>query len=187
VCSSDLIAWSGPVAALDFSGHGASGRILGGGYTPELLAGDADAALAQLGTACVAGLGLGAWVALLLAGARLDQVPAALLLPGPGLAGAGALPDFEAPLSAEWIRRTDARLSSATAPTSSDPLLVALERDVRPVDYAEAFALRARRVLLAEVGATGPPWWEAIAALATVERVPGGDLHGAFARLSAFA
>ena len=47
-------AWPGPVFALDFSGHGRSGRVRGGGYTPELLAGDADAALAHLGEAVLA-------------------------------------------------------------------------------------------------------------------------------------
>jgi len=41
-------AWPGRVLALDFAGHGASGRPRGGSYTPELLAGDVDAALDQI-------------------------------------------------------------------------------------------------------------------------------------------
>ena len=40
--------WPGPVAALDFTGHGASTIPRGGGYTAELLLGDADAALNSL-------------------------------------------------------------------------------------------------------------------------------------------
>ena len=79
-----LAAWPGPVWALDFSGHGRSGRVLGGSYTAELLVADADHALFHLEHACLAGVGLGAYVAGLLAGARPDAVPAALLLPGPG-------------------------------------------------------------------------------------------------------
>src|SRR4030095_14377617 len=59
--------WPGPVCALDFAGHGRSAWCRGGVYSPELLAGDADVALARIGTACVAGIGLGAYVALLLA------------------------------------------------------------------------------------------------------------------------
>ena len=89
--------WPGAVYGLDFSGHGGSAWVTGGGYTAELLAGDADAALAQIGHATLAGAGIGAYVALLLAGARPEHVPAALLLPGAGLEGGGAAPDFENP------------------------------------------------------------------------------------------
>ena len=56
--------------ALDFTGHGESTVPRGGGYTAEMLMGDADAALAHLGEATVVGRGLGAYVALLCAGAR---------------------------------------------------------------------------------------------------------------------
>ena len=45
-----------------------------GGYTAEVADGDADAALAELGPATVVGRGLGAYVALLLSGARADNV-----------------------------------------------------------------------------------------------------------------
>jgi pimeloyl-ACP methyl ester carboxylesterase len=183
--SREPIAWPGRVYALDFSGHGGSARVAGGAYTPELLVGDADAALARLGTACVAGAGLGAWVALLLAGARPDHVPAALLLPGAGLAGGGAVPDFQAAVSAEWIARTDVRLGHGGQRTAEDPYLLLLEQDLRPVDYAGAFAARARRLLLAEDGSVRPPWWEAVATSAAAERVPAGDLRAALARLAA--
>ena len=85
--------WPGPVAALDFTGHGASTIPRGGGYTAELLLGDADAALNSLTdgdsnrTITVVGRGLGAYVALQIAGARAAQVPGAILVDGPGLAG----------------------------------------------------------------------------------------------------
>ena len=44
-------AWPGAVWGLDFTGHGASTVPVGGGYSAELLMGDADAALAELGPA----------------------------------------------------------------------------------------------------------------------------------------
>jgi pimeloyl-ACP methyl ester carboxylesterase len=142
--------WPGSVYALDFCGHGRSDRVTGGGYFPELLLGDADAALAQIGRSAVAGAGLGAYVALLLAGTRSELVSAALLLPGPGLAGGGALPDF-----------TREFPSSAASPTAHEIMTSALDRDVRPVDYADAFARTARRLLLLEDGNPRPPWWDA--------------------------
>ena len=76
--------WPGPVAALDFTGHGASTIPRGGGYTAELLLGDADAALAALTgddssrSITVLGRGLGAYIALQLAGARAAQVHGAV-------------------------------------------------------------------------------------------------------------
>jgi pimeloyl-ACP methyl ester carboxylesterase len=85
--------WSGPVYGLDFSGHGDSDRIRGGAYLAEMLIGDADVALAHVGSTALAGAGIGAYVAVLLAGARPEQVPAALLLPGAGLTGGGATPE----------------------------------------------------------------------------------------------
>ena len=53
---------------------------------------DADAALARLGRATLLGRGLGAYVALLLAGARPKPVRGAILCDGPGLAGGGSRP-----------------------------------------------------------------------------------------------
>src|SRR5439155_14846169 len=71
--------WPGPVVALDFTGHGESTVPAGGGYTPEQLMADADIALAHLGPSTVVGRGLGAYVALLVAGARPAVVRGAVL------------------------------------------------------------------------------------------------------------
>lgn len=65
-----LAAWTGAIYGLDFTGHGQSTTPAGGGYTCEVLMADADAALAHLGPCTLLGRGLGAYVALLLAGAR---------------------------------------------------------------------------------------------------------------------
>jgi pimeloyl-ACP methyl ester carboxylesterase len=164
-------AWPGPVYALDFAGHGGSARISGGAYSPELLAGDADVALARLGEACLAGAGLGAYVALLVAGARPEHVPGALLLPGRGLAGAGAAPDPFAESDRAFWRASDAFVAGSGADAASDPLLVLLEMDFRPPDYAEAFAARARRLLLLADASPPAPWWEAAARSAAAERL----------------
>ncbi|HVO27862.1 MAG TPA: alpha/beta hydrolase [Candidatus Margulisiibacteriota bacterium] len=145
--------WPGAVFALDFAGHGESESVLGGAYCPEMLAGDADAALAHIGVTAIAGAGVGAYVALLLAGARRDRIPAALLLPGDGLAGGGPLPDFD--------REFPSFTVGARAPGECDPMVQALDRDVRPVEYAEPFARAAQRLLLVEDGTPSPPWWEA--------------------------
>ena len=87
-----LAEWPGPVFALDFVGHGASTMPEGGGYTAEMLLADADTALRHLGEATVLGRGLGAYVALLLAGARPDAVRGAILFDGPGILGGGTGP-----------------------------------------------------------------------------------------------
>ncbi len=168
--------WPGPVFALDFAGHGDSGRLRGGAYHPEILAGDADAALAHIGPARLAGAGIGAYVALLLAGGRPDAVPGALLLPGAGLEGGGPAPD---PASDTVERWTDlgARLPGC------DPAVRRLERDVRPPDYAAEFARAARRLLLAEGDFPRPPWWEVVHASASATPAP-GDLAGGLARLA---
>jgi pimeloyl-ACP methyl ester carboxylesterase len=171
--------WPGPAFALDFSGHGASAPLRGGGYYPEVLAGDADAALARIGPALLVGIGVGAYVALLLAGGRPDAVPGALLLPGAGLAGGGAAPDPEADTMSRW--------ADLGAPLPGcDPAVRRLERDIRPPDYAEAFAREARRLLLAEGDFPTPPWWQAIRATPTAASVP-GDLASGLARLATLA
>ena len=90
----DIESWPGPVFALDFTGHGASTVPGGGGYTSEVLMGDADAALQMLGTATVVGRGLGAYIALLIAGGRPQQVRGAILCDGAGLVGGGGLPQL---------------------------------------------------------------------------------------------
>lgn len=173
----EVKTWPGAVYALDFMGHGRSGRLAGGAYTVELLAGDADVALAQIGPAAVAGRGLGAYAALLLAGGRPDEIPAALLLPGPGLAGGGAVPDFDAdptlvlddpePPAGDGIRSevcVDRRA------------LRWFDQDIRPVDYAHEFAAAATRLLLVEDGSAAPPWWKTIRSSPTVNLLGGASM-----------
>ena len=121
--------WAGPIYGLDFTGHGDSTVPRGGGYTAEVLLSDVDVALAEIGPATVLGRGLGAYVALLIAGARPDLVRGAVLADGPGLAGGGSEPG-----SGTWFRPAD---TDGTAP---DPYaLFELSRDVRPADYATSF------------------------------------------------
>lgn len=126
--------WPGSVAALDFTGHGASTVPRGGGYTAELLLGDADAALDSLTdgdlsrSITVVGRGLGAYIALQIAGARAAQVHGAILVDGPGLAGGPTGPTSQSFFS----------LPANTA--TPDPYaLVELGRDLRPPDYATLF------------------------------------------------
>lgn len=172
--------WPGRVLALDFAGHGASQRPRGAGYTPELLAGDADAALEHAGgEVCVIGAGLGAYVALLVAGARPARVRAAYLLPGAGLEGGGALPRTQ--LAGEPLRSEVAALLEAAAQGEApgpDPMLRMLEGDPRPPDYARAFADAAARLLLAEDGALRPPWWETLRESAAALRAPADPRAG---------
>jgi pimeloyl-ACP methyl ester carboxylesterase len=149
--------WPGPVAALDFTGHGRSTVPPGGGYTAEILLADADAALAALGTATLVGRGLGAYVALMLAGARPQQVRGAVLCDGPGLAG-GAI----GPTSQSFV---------ALAPPSShrpDPYaLFELSRDLRPPDYATLFVRMAVESSgleepISVAAVVRPPWLAAV-------------------------
>ncbi len=125
-------SWPGPIAALDFTGHGDSTVPKGGGYTAELLLGDADTALAALSNGddgiTVVGRGLGAYVALQLAGARAGQIRGTVLVDGPGLAGGPTGPSSQSFFSLE---------TDGSAP---DPYaLVELGRDLRPPDYATSF------------------------------------------------
>lgn len=121
--------WTGDIWGLDFTGHGRSTLPAGGGYTAELLMGDADAALAHLGPATVLGRGLGAYVALMLAGGRPEVVRGAVLTDGPGLVGGGIRPSTPA---LPTLQRTEW--------STPDPLaLWELSRDVRPPDYAVEF------------------------------------------------
>lgn len=152
------VAWDGPVVGLDFTGHGRSSVPVGGGYTAEVLVGDADAALDALGEeVTILGRGLGAYIALLLAAARPEQVLGAVLADGPGLAGGGAEPGSAALLTPE--RRG----------VTPDPFaLVELARDVRPPDYAQTFVRfvvesSPLEVPLWVAAAVRPPWLEAVA------------------------
>jgi pimeloyl-ACP methyl ester carboxylesterase len=172
----EVDAWPGRVVALDFAGHGASDRLRGGAYMAEMLLGDADAALAAVGSAALCGKGVGAYVALLLAGARRDAVSGALLLPGRGLAGGGAWPNFTQGAFAGFFDPPPA------SPDGCDPRVHVLEKDVRPCDYAERFARGARRVLLSEDGSERPPWWETTRGSPTASPAP-GDFSAALAEL----
>jgi pimeloyl-ACP methyl ester carboxylesterase len=177
--------WPGRVLALDFAGHGGSPWTRGGSYTPELHAADADTALLEIGEAALCGAGLGAYVALLVAGARPGRVPAALLLPGRGLDGGGPAPRAGQALevrNAEALAMLDA--AAARARPAFDPLLRACETDPRPPDYARAFADAARRLLFAEDGSARPPWWQAARSAARAETAP-ADPSAALPRLFA--
>ena len=164
-----LEGWRGPIVALDFTGHGRSTIPVGGGYTAELLLADADIALAALGEATVLGRGLGAYVALQLAGSRPATVLGAILADGPGLAGGATFP----------VSQSFFPMPPAERPP--DPYaLVELSRDLRPPDYAAAFvrlALTGSKLdAPITVAATyRPPWLEAVAAEPGVVHAPIAD------------
>lgn len=120
--------WPGAVYALDFTGHGQSTVPRGGGYTSEILQADVDIALAHLGPATVLGRGLGAYVAVLIAGGRPELVRGAILRDGTGLAGG-------APGSSPYIG-----FPQPAQITPPDPFaIVDLATDVRPPDYITEF------------------------------------------------
>jgi pimeloyl-ACP methyl ester carboxylesterase len=150
--------WPGPVWGLDLTGHGASTPSPGGGYTAEVLMADAAIAVGHLGTATVAGRGLGAYIALLVAGACPDQVRGAVLLDGPGLAGGGPGPG--SPMVV---------IGAVLPGGPPDPFaLVEMSRDVRPPDYALSWVHQAVEVSeldtpLAVVARVRPPWLAAVA------------------------
>ncbi len=162
-------AWSGPVWGLDFTGHGHSDIPRGGGYTAEILMADVDLALQELGEATIYGRGLGAYVALLVQGARPRLVRGVVLVDGPGIVGGGVGPS--AP-----------RITSATpASTTPDPFALAeLTVDVRPPDYAvDYLRLAVRYSELGEpvtlAGRVRPPWMAALAGLPGVREISAED------------
>lgn len=162
-----LASWPGPVWALDFTGHGASTVPAGGGYFCELLMGDADAALAHLGPCTLYGRGLGAYVALLTAGARPDLVRGAVLDDGSGLTGGGAEP------STPVVLPVPLPVSGAPDPYA----LLELSDDVRPPDYAATYARQATTlsgldVAIVVVAVVRPPWLAAVAAEPGVGTAP---------------
>jgi pimeloyl-ACP methyl ester carboxylesterase len=179
----DVFGWDGPAYALDLSGHGRSGRVRGGAYTAPLWAADADQVLAHLREeAVLVGAGVGAYVALLLAGARPDAVRGALLLPGAGLHGAGPEPDFAhlaAPLTASGE-------SGALRDTpASDPAVHYSEEDVRPAWYARALAETASCVVLVDdTNARLPEWWRGLRGLPRVHALTGTNPAQALAHLA---
>jgi pimeloyl-ACP methyl ester carboxylesterase len=172
------VEWSGPVCALDFTGHGESSVPAGGGYTCEVLMADADAALAALGPATLLGRGLGAYVALLLAGARPAEVRGAVLVDGPGLFGGPPGPSSPAIVQLP-----------GPSPVTPDPYaLVELTRDVRPPDYAATFARQAAASSPLETPLTvstvgRPPWLEAVAAEVGVASAPAAEALAGYAAL----
>lgn len=153
-----LDSWNGPVWALDFTGHGESSIPRGGGYTAEVLMGDADAALCRLGRSTILGYGLGAYVALLLSGARPKEVMGVILCDGPGLAGGGPVP------GSPYLPTV-----SSDAVTPPDPWALAeLSRDIRPEDYAMNFLRQATQFSDLEYPVTvcarsRPAWLAAVA------------------------
>lgn len=121
--------WPGPIYGLDLTGHGSSTNAPGGGYTAEVLMADVDAALAELGTATILGRGLGAYLALMIAGGRPAEVRGVVLEDGPGLVGGGIRPGT--PSIPMLAPRTS---------TTPDPMaMLEMARDVRPPDYAVDF------------------------------------------------
>lgn len=155
----ELEGWPGPAFALDFTGHGLSTIPEGGGYTAEILMGDADAALAALGEATILGRGLGGYVGLMLAGSRPGAVRGAIICDGPGLAGGGP--------------RAGSSYIPLVTPDSDGPpdpfALAELSRDIRPPDYASSFARQATHLSdlpepVAVSAKVRPEWLEAVLA-----------------------
>ncbi len=154
-----LAAWPGPIWGLDCTGHGDSTLPAGGGYTAEILMADVDHALAHLGEATLVGRGLGAYVALLAAGARPRAVAGAILTDGPGLAGGGPTPH-----SPMWLRPA----AGTDRGRTPDPYaLLDLARDIRPGDYATTYARQAVQLSgletpISVAAVVRPPWLAAV-------------------------
>ena len=158
-----VAAWPGPVWGLDLTGHGRSTVPSGGGYTAEVLMADVDHALAHLGPVTVLGRGLGAYVALLIAGGRASLVRGAILTDGPGLAGGGPSPH-----SPFVVGVAPTRVPGEPADTAPDPFaLVELANDIRPPDYATTYVRQAVQFSgldtpVAVTGVVRPPWLSAV-------------------------
>ena len=124
--------------------------------------GDVDIAIAHLGAVTIFGRGLGAYVGLLAAGGRAEEVRGAILADGPGLAGGGPSP----------VVARGPHAPSAPPPPGGTPdpwALYELTRDVRPPDYAATYARQASTrsgldTAIAVVGVNRPPWLEAVVA-----------------------
>lgn len=165
----DLESWSGAIWGLDFTGHGESTIPIGGGYSAEILLGDVDAAINELGTVTLVGRGLGGYIALLAAGARVDAVHGAIITDGPGLTGGTY--ESSVPQVARLINQGD----------NPDPYaLHELSRDVRAADYALDFVQfsTARSPLPEPINVSAtyrPTWLEAVAAAPGVASLPISD------------
>ncbi len=174
----ELADWPGGVFALDFTGHGDSTVPRGGGYTAEILMGDVDAALGFLGGATVVGRGLGAYVGLLAAGGRPEQVRGLVVRDGPGLVGGGG------GSISPHIARVD-----SSGPVPPDPFaLVELSRDLRPRDYAASFARQATQLSglprpISVAALERPEWLAALTEEIGVEQRPLADALRDYATL----
>lgn len=172
-------AWPGSIHALDFTGHGESSIPAGGGYTAEVLMGDAATALGHLGQATLLGRGLGAYIALLLAGARPKEVRGIVLCDGLGLAGGGREPGSSSVVFPN---------PEGVAPP--DPFALAeLARDVRPPDYATAFARQAAQLSgldqpISVACMDRPDWLEAVILEPGVALASAENALAAYAKLA---
>ena len=168
--------WSGSIWGLDFTGHGQSTVPAGGGYTCELLMSDVDIALSHIGPCTIFGRGLGAYVGLMVSGARPELVRGVVLADGPGLRGGGS-----EPTSAMWV---DPGPYDGEAPDKM--ALLELSQDLRPPDYASSFV----HLLMAHsemkvplvVAANNTPAW--VRAVANEPGVMSESLAAAFNRYS---
>jgi pimeloyl-ACP methyl ester carboxylesterase len=173
-------SWTAAVHALDFTGHGASTRPRGGGYTAELMMADVDAAVARLGPVTIVGRGLGGYIALLIAGSRGELIRGIVIADGPGLDGGPT--GFT---STAVVTIDDGRELAAHEP---DPFAVAeLSRDVRPPDYAATFARRTLEASLVDpaiiVSArSNPHWLDAVAREPGVQRMSLPDAVAHFSK-----
>jgi pimeloyl-ACP methyl ester carboxylesterase len=178
--------WPGSVYALDLGGHGTSDRLRGGAYSAEDWAGDADVALRELGPACLVGSGVGAFSALLLAGARPQSVPGALLLPGRGLEANGEHPDATRAEADRDFLKECVRAAAEPETSGFDPIAIETLAHHRPREYARGFAEAANPLLLAEDGGERPPWWDELRGLPAT-RVVSSELDAALAELAKLA
>jgi pimeloyl-ACP methyl ester carboxylesterase len=169
--------WPGAIHGVDFTGHGDSTVPVGGGYSSEVLMADADAAIEHLGQCTVVGRGIGAYVALLIAGGRPDRVIGAVLCDGPGIIGGGPGP----------VSGSVTTLHSRNGAAPDPYALLELARDVRPADYALTFvhlaAARSRLATPIAVCAKRRPTW--LAAVADDPSVLDTSLAAALATYAA--
>lgn len=165
----DVESWPGSIWGLDFTGHGESTIPVGGGYSAEILLGDVDAAINHLGAVTLIGRGLGGYVALLAAGARVDAVRGAVITDGPGLTGGSY--ESSVPQSARLMDQGQ----------TPDPYaLHELSRDVRAADYALDFVQYsvANSELAEPINVSAlyrPAWLAEVAAAPGVASLPLGD------------
>ena len=191
-----LQGWAGPVYGLDLTGHGLSTRPVGGGYTAEILMADVDAALAHLGKVTVHGRGLGAYLALLIAGARPTEVRGVVLADGPGLVGGGIRPG--SPHVPEVVTAgagaggpgADGTAGGGAAADGAGPpdpfALSELSRDVRPPDYALEYVRQMVQwsnldTPIAVATVVRPEWLAAVVAEPGVVELPADEALTLFA------